>query len=161
MKPFEATQYRHASVPAMTFGHLTHTLSPSTVWDVRVGRFVYNREDDPSTGNVMTIGRLDRITGVFSGAPQTFGGLTLIRTTSKATLNHYQPGLLGAITSGESAGRLKRRASPVDNHSRRVQVTSITLVGCFKGYRAIPRSPEVCSLPPPALSAMRSRSAIR
>ena len=25
----------------MTFGHLTHTLSPNTLWDVRVGRFVY------------------------------------------------------------------------------------------------------------------------
>ena len=52
VKPFEATQRRHASVPAMTFGHLTHTLSPNTVWDVRVGRFVYTRHDDPSTGDV-------------------------------------------------------------------------------------------------------------
>ena len=28
VKPREATQRRHASVPAMTFGHLTHTVSP-------------------------------------------------------------------------------------------------------------------------------------
>ena len=27
----------------MTFGHLTHTLSANTLWDVRVGRFVYTR----------------------------------------------------------------------------------------------------------------------
>ena len=40
--PFEATLRRSASVPAMTFGHLTHTLSANTVWDVRVGRFVYS-----------------------------------------------------------------------------------------------------------------------
>ena len=36
------------------------------------------------------------MTGVFSGAPQTFGGLTLVRTTTKGTINHYRPGLLGA-----------------------------------------------------------------
>ena len=40
------------SVPAMTFGHLTHTLSANTLWDVRVGRFVYSRKNDPSTGNL-------------------------------------------------------------------------------------------------------------
>ena len=36
------------------------------------------------------------MTGVFSDAPQTFGGLRLIRTTVKGTVNHYEPGLLGA-----------------------------------------------------------------
>ena len=108
VKPFEATQYRHASVPAMTFGHLTHTLAPSTVWDVRVGRFVYNRDDDPSTGNVTTIGRFDRVTGVFSDAPQSFGGLTLIRTTSKATVNHYQPAFLGVDHQWRIGGQLEK-----------------------------------------------------
>src|SRR6266542_3766236 len=54
VKPFEATQRRHASVPAATFGHLTHTLTSNTVWDVRVGRFVFTRKDDPSTGSVTT-----------------------------------------------------------------------------------------------------------
>jgi hypothetical protein len=96
VKPFEATQRRHASVPAMTFGHLTHTLSANTVWDVRAGRFVYTRDDDPSTGSRTTPSRFDRVIGVFSGAPTAFGRLTLIRTTTKGTINHYQPGLLGA-----------------------------------------------------------------
>ena len=36
------------------------------------------------------------MTGVFSGAPQTFGGLLLIRTTVKGTMTHFRPGLLGA-----------------------------------------------------------------
>ena len=45
--PFEATLRQHASVPSMTFGHLTHTLSPNTVWDVRVGRFVFSTEERP------------------------------------------------------------------------------------------------------------------
>ena len=52
-KPFEATLRAHASVPAMTFGHLTHTSSSNTLWDVRVGRFVYSRDDDPSTGDTL------------------------------------------------------------------------------------------------------------
>jgi hypothetical protein len=95
-KPYEATLRLHASVPAMTFGHLTHTMSANTVWDVRAGRFVYSREDDPSTGDRTTPSRLDRVTGIISGAPQSFGGLTLIRTNAKATINHYRAGLLGA-----------------------------------------------------------------
>ena len=80
----------------MTFGHLTHTLSPNTVWDLRVGRFVWNQENLPSTGSLETASRFDRVTGVTSGAPPAFGGLTLIRTTAKGTINRYQPALLGA-----------------------------------------------------------------
>ena len=94
--PFAATQRLHAHVPAMTFGHLTHTLSANTLWEVRLGRFVYSRKDDPSTGSWATPNRFDRFTGVNSAAPQQIGGLTLIRTTAKATLNHYQRELLGA-----------------------------------------------------------------
>jgi hypothetical protein len=108
VKPFEATQRRHASVPAMTFGHLTRTVSSNTVWDVRVGRFVWSQENEPSTGDRTTPGRFDRDTGVFSGAPQTFGGLTLIRTTSKATLNHYRPGMLGADHQWRIGGQLEK-----------------------------------------------------
>ena len=108
VKPFEATQRRHASVPAMTFGHLTHTLSSQTVWDLRVGRFTYNRLDDPSTGDLTIPSRFDRATGVLSGAPQTFGGLTLIRTTAKGTVNHYRPGLLGADHQWRWGGQLER-----------------------------------------------------
>lgn len=108
VKPFAATQRRHASVPAITFGHLTHTLSSNTVWDVRVGRFVYTRDDDPSTGSVAVPSRFDRATGMFSGAPQTFGRLQLIRTTTKGTLNHYRPGLLGADHQWRIGGQLEK-----------------------------------------------------
>jgi hypothetical protein len=108
VKPFEATQRRHASVPAITFGHLTHTLSSNTVWDVRVGRFVFTRKDDPSTGSVTTPSRFDRLTNIFSGAPQTFGGLTLMRTTTKATLNHYQPALFGADHQWRIGGQFEK-----------------------------------------------------
>ncbi|HEY3153608.1 MAG TPA: TonB-dependent receptor [Candidatus Binatia bacterium] len=94
--PFAATQRLHAHVPAMTFGHLTHTLSANTLWDVRVGRFVFKRHDDPASGDFTTPNRSDRVTGVNSGNPQLIGALTLIRTTAKATLTHYQRGLLRA-----------------------------------------------------------------
>ena len=108
VKPFETTQRRHASVPAVTFAHVTHTVSSNTVWDARVGRFVYTRGDDPSTGSVTTVSRLDRLTGVFSGGPPSFGGLTLIRTTSKATLNHFQSSWLGADHQWRIGGQFEK-----------------------------------------------------
>lgn len=108
VKPFEATQRRHASVPATTFGHLTHTVSPSTVWDVRVGRFVFDRTDDPSTGSVTTPSRFDRATGVFTGAPPTLGGLILKRTTAKGTLTHFRPRLFSAAHEWRIGGQLEK-----------------------------------------------------
>ena len=92
----------------MTFAHVTHTLSSNTVWDARVGRFVYNRDDDPSTGSLTTVSRLDRLTGVLSGGPPIFGGLTLIRTTSKATLNHFQSSWLGADHQWRIGGQFEK-----------------------------------------------------
>ena len=107
-KPFEATLRRHASVPAMTFGHLTHTWSSNTLWDVRVGRFVYDQDDDPSTGNRTTPSRFERRTSAISGAPQSFGGVTIMRTTAKATVSHYRPGLAGADHQWKMGGQLER-----------------------------------------------------
>jgi hypothetical protein len=89
--PFEATAQHHGSVPSITFGHLTHTLSDRTLWDARVGRFFYSRDDEPSTGNPTLANHLDRATGISSGAPPQIGGVTLIRMTAKATLTRYQP----------------------------------------------------------------------
>jgi hypothetical protein len=95
-KPFATTLRTHASVPAITFGDLTNTSSTNTVWDARVGRFVYTREDDPSSGDRTIAGRTDTGSGIASGAPLQFGSLTLIRTTAKATMTHYQAGVMGA-----------------------------------------------------------------
>jgi hypothetical protein len=94
--PFAATQRQNASVPTITFWQLTHTLSSNTVWEARVGRFVYSRHDDPSTGDWTTPNRSDRITGISSSNAAQLGSLTLIRTTAKATLSHNQRGLFGA-----------------------------------------------------------------
>ena len=94
--PFEATRHRHATVPAVTFGHLTHLLSPSTVWEARVGRFVYDEERVPSTGDWTIPSHFDRLTNVTSNAPPLVGGLRLTRTSVKATISHYRPGWLRA-----------------------------------------------------------------
>ena len=106
--PFEATLRRSASVPAVTFGHLTHTLSSRTVWDVRVGRFAYTEEREPSTGDRTIANRVDRLTNVSSGAPPQIGGLTLIRTTGKATLSHYRPKLIGGTHTWKMGTQVER-----------------------------------------------------
>lgn len=94
--PFEAIPRRHISVPAMTFGHLTHTVSANTVWDVRVGRFVYTQDDQSPGDDPLTPSRFDRVTGVTSGAPPRIGSVAISRTTTKATLSHFRPAFLGA-----------------------------------------------------------------
>ncbi|MEO8257705.1 MAG: TonB-dependent receptor [Acidobacteriota bacterium] len=106
--PFAALSRRHISVPAITFGHLTHTLSSNTVWDVRIGRFVYSQDDESSTGNLTAPSRFDRVTGVTTGAPARFGSLTIMRTTAKATLSHFQPDLLGADHQWRTGGQVER-----------------------------------------------------
>jgi hypothetical protein len=108
VRPFEATQRLHASVPAITFGHLTHTVSARTVWDLRAGRFVYSRVDDPSSGDVNVPSRIDRVTAMMTGAPQTFGGLKLIRTTVKGVVDHYRTGWLSADHHWRAGGQLER-----------------------------------------------------
>ena len=140
VRPFEATQRRHATVPAMTFGHLTHTLSSNTVWDVRVGRFVFDREDDPSTGNVTTPSSFDRVTGVFSDAPQTFGGLTLIRTTSKGTINHYRPDVLGADHQLRFGGQFEKG----EHHLSSIIPTGVRYVeSSGQPFQAISSDPSI------------------
>ena len=108
VKPFEATLYQHASVPAITFGDLTHTSSANTVWDVRAGRFVFSQESSPSSGNRATASRLDSGTGVTSGAPQQVGVGKQIRSTAKATLSHYRPGLWGADHEWKIGGQIEQ-----------------------------------------------------
>ena len=106
--PFEATLRRSASVPAITFGHLTHTSSPNTVWDVRIGRLGFSQDNDPSTGDLTTPHRLDNVTNMASGAPQTFGSVNIFRTTAKATMSHYRAGWLGADHQWKIGGQVER-----------------------------------------------------
>jgi hypothetical protein len=96
VKPFDATLRQRASVPAVTFGYLTHTWSPNTVWDVRAGRVAFSQVSSPSAGDRGIPSRFDSATGVTSGAPQQVGAGKQFRSTAKATLTHYRPGLWGA-----------------------------------------------------------------
>ena len=86
--PFDAIARPTGSVPAITFGHLTHTVSANTLWGVRVGRFVYSRDEEPSTGDLTIPSRSNRATGVTSGAPSNLAFLQIRRTTTKVTLSH-------------------------------------------------------------------------
>ncbi len=94
--PFEATRQRNANVPAMTPAHLTHIVSSNTVWEARVGRFVYDEDRSPSTGDWTRASHLDRATNITTGAPPMVGTFTLMRTSAKATLSHYRSNLFGA-----------------------------------------------------------------
>ena len=106
--PFEATTRNHASVPAITFGHLTYTVSANTLWDARVGRFVVNEERPPSTGDLTTPSHTDRVTGVTTGAPPAVGDRRYSRTTAKATLTHYQTAFFGADHQWKLGGSIER-----------------------------------------------------
>ena len=106
--PFEAIARPTGTVPAITFGHLTHTVSSNTLWDVRVGRFVYSRDEAPSTGDPTIPSRFNRLTGVTSGAPPQLAFLQIMRTTTKATLSHYQPHTLGADHQWKIGGQAER-----------------------------------------------------
>jgi len=93
---YAATTSPHISVPAFTFGNLTHTTSGNTVWDFRVGRFNHTR-DEISTAGILTIpSRFDRLTGITYDAPPRVGSVTISRATAKATLTRYQPAFLKA-----------------------------------------------------------------
>jgi hypothetical protein len=106
--PFESIVRPQGSVPAITFGHLTHTLSPNTLWDVRLGRFVFSREEETNTDNLMIPSRIDRVTGVSSGAPPRIGILRIARTTVKATISQYRPGMWGADHQWKAGTQIER-----------------------------------------------------
>ena len=114
--PFEATLRVNASVPSVTFGQLTHTLSSNTMWDARVGRYVLDLNNDPSTGNRTTPNRSDRITGGSSGNAPEIGGLNLNRITAKAVLNHFESAWFGGdheMRVGTQVERGEHRAPAV------------------------------------------------
>jgi carboxypeptidase family protein len=108
VKPFETTQRRHASVPTVSFGNLTHIVSDRTIWEVRVGRFVHTRIDDPSSGDRKTPNHQDTVTKVWSGGPAQLGRLTLNRTSVKTILTHYRSGLWGADHQWKVGGQFER-----------------------------------------------------
>ena len=94
-KPRAATQRLHASVPAINFGHLIHTASPNTVWDVRVGRFRFTQDTSPTSGDPTIAHRIDQPENIWRGGPQQIGQVQQVRTTVKATVSHYRAAWFG------------------------------------------------------------------
>ena len=139
--PFETTLRRHAHVPAMTFAHLSHTLSSSTLWDVRVGRFVYSRKDDPSTGDVTIPNRFDRRDGrqqrrsaaVRWRDPHSNDGKGDIQPLSA------RPSCRRSRVEGRHANR-KGRAPRVSGYSRSVSASLTTMGNPFKRFPRVRRS---------------------
>ncbi len=114
--PFEATLRRHATVPSSTFADVTYAPSGQSVWDLRIGRYVFDEQDDPSTGDRTTPNRFDRITGISSGNVREMGGLRLDRITAKAVFTRYQSGWLGVnheLKAGTQVERGEHRAPAV------------------------------------------------
>ena len=141
-KPFDATFRRNASVPAWTFGHLTHTGSANTLWDVRLGRFAYTQRDEPSTGDPSIAGRIDS-SGVSSGAPSLIGGPTITRTTAKGGLSHYRPALMGGDHQWKTGVQIEKG----DHHSVSVIPTGRRFVDILG------QPSEVISSPPSHIGA--------
>jgi len=95
-KPRAATQRLDASVPAINLGHLVHTASPNTVWDVRAGWFRFTQDTSPTSGDPTIPHRIDQPENIWSGGPMQIGQVQQVRTAVKATLSHYRAGWLGA-----------------------------------------------------------------
>jgi hypothetical protein len=105
---FDATVRRSASVPAITFGELTHTASANTLWDVRVARFVYAQSSAPSSGDPTIPSRTDSLTNITTAAPPSLGSPTITRITAKSTLSHYQTAWFGTDHLWKIGSQLER-----------------------------------------------------
>jgi hypothetical protein len=105
--PFDATSRHRATVPAVTFGHLTHSSSSNSVWDVLVGRFDFSQDNGPADGDRNTPSRFDSASGITTGAPAQFSRLRIARTTAKGTFTRYQAGLLGADHELKLGGQIE------------------------------------------------------
>jgi hypothetical protein len=108
--PFETTLRFNGTVPTTTFAHITHTLTSNTLWDARLGRFALAQRNDPASGSISTPNRFDRVTGISSGGPASFGDFNLERTTAKATLTHYRLGTLAASHELKVGGQAEQGA---------------------------------------------------
>lgn len=106
--PFVTTQRVHASVPNMTFAHITHVASNRTVWEARVGRFLLRQDADPSSGDRTTPPHSDQITGLSSANAAQITTLHLDRTTAKFVLHRFQPAWLGADHEFKAGTQIER-----------------------------------------------------
>jgi hypothetical protein len=95
----------------VNLGHLMHTASANTVWDVRVGWFRFTQDISPTSGDPTIPNRIDQPGNIWSGGPQQIGGARHLRTMVKATLSHHRAGWFGADHEWRMGVRLTGRAS--------------------------------------------------
>jgi hypothetical protein len=114
-QPFETTIRASTSVPTTTFAHVTHVLSPTTLWDARAGRMVFTQDTVPAAGNVDVANHVDRVTGLWSGGPQVVGNQIRVRTTGKATMTHVGSPLLGLDHEWKFGVQVEKGEHSVDN----------------------------------------------
>jgi hypothetical protein len=113
--PFEVTLRRSTVVPAITFGQLTYSRSANTVWDIRLGRFVFAQDIAPSTGDRTQTNISDSVTNVSRGGPPNFTDLRIARTTAKATVTHFTSALLGADHEWKAGTQIERGGHDATN----------------------------------------------
>ena len=127
----------------MTFGHLTHTLSPNTVWDVRVGRFVYSQDEPPSSGDRddpepvrSRDGRHERRAAAVRRADDSSA------RPPRRRISHYRPGLLGADHEWKIGGQVERgEHHALHDHSDRRADSSTTTGSRLSRSRALRPTP--------------------
>ena len=107
-KPRDATQTLEASVPAINFGHLTHTFSANTVWDLRVGGFRFAQDTSPTSGDPTIPNRIELSDNSWIGGPQQIGKVRQVRMTAKVTLSHYRAAWLGAAHEWRIGAQMDR-----------------------------------------------------
>jgi hypothetical protein len=100
---------------------------------------VYSEDRDPSTGDWSIPSRFDRVTGVTTGAPPLVGGLTLIRTTAQATINHYRSGLWGVDHQWKTGAQVERG----EHHGANIIPTGVRFVdNAGQPFQAVSSDPS-------------------
>ena len=149
-KPRAATQRLDASVPAINFGHLVHTASPSNVWDVRVGWFRFTQDTSPTSGDP----RMSPIVSTCpttSGAavPSESGGYGNSARRSRALSATTGPAGSARITNGGWGARLTGASIARSPSFRLVRALSTETACCGSARSRRPPTLEAGSSLPP------------
>ena len=115
--PYESTLRLNTAVPATTLAHVTHVLSTNTLWDARIGRMAFSQSSTPAAGDQHAANRVDRVTGVSSGGPQTVGHQVRIRTTGKATMTHASAPFAGIGQEWKFGAQVEKGEHSVSNRT--------------------------------------------
>ena len=94
-RPFETIWTYSGHNPSLTFGKITHVLSPSTLYEVGLSGF-YSPRDLSEPNNPGVPRRNDIDNGLASGGAPSYDIFKQGRTEAKAKLQHYARGLLRA-----------------------------------------------------------------